>query len=75
MASGLGPDAGGLDAVESQAVVDLLNDELARLLRMKLRDFWKEGTILWLYLQFRGCFFRSSSVRTKEAEVIGGNSM
>nr|CAD1822641.1 unnamed protein product [Ananas comosus var. bracteatus] len=42
VASGLGADAGGLDAVESQAVVDLLNDELANLLAMKPRDFWRE---------------------------------
>lgn len=46
VASGLGPEAGGLDAIESQAVVDLLNDELARLLKLKPRDFWKEGNFL-----------------------------
>ncbi|KAJ4767420.1 Activating signal cointegrator 1 complex subunit 2 [Rhynchospora pubera] len=42
VASGLGPEAGGLDAVESQTVVDLLNDELAALLKMKPREFWKQ---------------------------------
>ncbi|OAY81317.1 Activating signal cointegrator 1 complex subunit 2 [Ananas comosus] len=60
VASGLGADAGGLDAVESQAVVDLLNDELANLLAMKPRDFWREVVgndslheFLDSYLQFR----------------------
>ncbi|KAI0515710.1 hypothetical protein KFK09_008376 [Dendrobium nobile] len=33
VAPDLGSDAGGLDAVESQAVVDFLRDELCRLLR------------------------------------------
>jgi activating signal cointegrator complex subunit 2 len=47
VASGLGPEAGGLDVVESQAVVDLLNDEIARLLKMKPRDFWKEGKLFY----------------------------
>ncbi|RRT47579.1 hypothetical protein BHE74_00013878 [Ensete ventricosum] len=43
VASGLGADAGGLDALESQAVVDLLNDELSKILKMSPRDFWREG--------------------------------
>lgn len=34
---------GGLDAQESQAVVDLLNDALAALLRAKPREFWRQG--------------------------------
>jgi activating signal cointegrator complex subunit 2 len=34
---------GGLDAQESQAVVDLLNDALASLLRAKPREFWRQG--------------------------------
>ena len=34
---------GGLDAHESQTVVDLLNDALAALLRAKPRDFWRQG--------------------------------
>jgi hypothetical protein len=34
---------GGLDAHESQAVVDLLNDALAALLRAKPREFWRQG--------------------------------
>lgn len=43
MAAGLGPDEGGLDPVESQRVVDLLNRELSRLLKLRPRDFWREG--------------------------------
>ncbi|KAL3514382.1 hypothetical protein ACH5RR_027099 [Cinchona calisaya] len=42
VASGLGPDEGGLDSVESQRVVDLLNRQLSRLLKLKPREFWKE---------------------------------
>ncbi|CAL9116938.1 unnamed protein product [Musa acuminata var. zebrina] len=60
VASGLGADAGGLDAVESQAVVDLLNDELSKILKMSPRDFWREVAkndalieFLDSYLQFR----------------------
>lgn len=34
---------GGLDAQESQAVVDLLNDRLAALLRAPPREFWRQG--------------------------------
>ncbi|KAE8788428.1 Activating signal cointegrator 1 complex subunit 2 [Hordeum vulgare] len=51
---------GGLDAQESQAVVDLLNDALASLLRAKPREFWRQvaqnGSLhafLDSYLQFR----------------------
>lgn len=43
VASGLAADEGGLDAVESQRVVDLLNRELSRLLKLNPREFWKEG--------------------------------
>ncbi|PKU59472.1 activating signal cointegrator 1 complex subunit 2 [Dendrobium catenatum] len=64
VASGLGADAGGLDAVESQAVVDFLNDELCRLLKMKPRDFWKDVAkneslhqFLDSYLQFRSRWY------------------
>lgn len=42
VASGLAADQGGLDPVESQRVVDLLNRELSRLLKLNPRDFWKE---------------------------------
>ncbi|OEL22334.1 hypothetical protein BAE44_0016648 [Dichanthelium oligosanthes] len=51
---------GGLDAHESQAVVDLLNDALASLLRAKPREFWRQVAqntslhdFLYSYLQFR----------------------
>lgn len=43
VATGLGVEEGGLDPVESQRVVDLLNRELARLLKLKPREFWREG--------------------------------
>ncbi|VAI08618.1 unnamed protein product [Triticum turgidum subsp. durum] len=56
LAAGLG----GLDAQESQAVVDLLNDALASLLRAKPREFWRQvaqnaslHAFLDSYLQFR----------------------
>lgn len=46
VAAGLGSeDGGGLDPVESQGVVDLLNRELARLLKLNPRLFWREGFI------------------------------
>lgn len=44
VASGLGANEGGLDPVESQRVVDLLNRELSRLLKLSPRNFWTEGT-------------------------------
>ncbi|CAD6210094.1 unnamed protein product [Miscanthus lutarioriparius] len=57
VAAGLG---GGLDAHESQVVVDLLNDALAALLRAKPREFWLQVAqntslheFLDSYLQFR----------------------
>lgn len=43
VAAGLGQEEGGLDPVESQRVVDLLNRELSRLLKLRPRDFWREG--------------------------------
>ncbi|XP_042517795.1 activating signal cointegrator 1 complex subunit 2-like [Macadamia integrifolia] len=42
VASGLGAEDGALDPVESQRVVDLLNRELSRLLKLPPRDFWRE---------------------------------
>lgn len=44
VAAGLGADEGGLDPVESQRVVDLLSRELSRLLKLKPKEFWKEGS-------------------------------
>lgn len=43
VAAGLSADEGGLDSVESQRVVDLLNRELSRLLKLNPRNFWTEG--------------------------------
>ncbi|KAI4316621.1 hypothetical protein L6164_024585 [Bauhinia variegata] len=42
VAAGLGVEEGGLDPLESQRIVDLLNRELSRLLKLKPREFWKE---------------------------------
>ncbi|CAI9775423.1 unnamed protein product [Fraxinus pennsylvanica] len=42
VATGLGADEGGLDPLESQRIVDLLNRELSRLLKLSPREFWKE---------------------------------
>ncbi|KAL9252024.1 Activating signal cointegrator 1 complex subunit 2-like protein [Drosera capensis] len=60
VAAGLGVEEGGLDPVETQRVVDLLNRELSRLLRLSPRDFWREVAsdpslhgFLDSFLQFR----------------------
>ena len=45
VAAGLGADEGGLDPLESQRVVDLLNTELSRLLKLNPKEFWREGKI------------------------------
>ncbi|XVE95023.1 hypothetical protein REPUB_Repub02eG0060300 [Reevesia pubescens] len=42
VAAGFGAEEGGLDPVESQRVVDLLNRELSRLLKLSPREFWKQ---------------------------------
>lgn len=53
VAAGLGADEGGLDPVESQRVVDLLNRELSRLLKLKPRDFWREGNLfIWITIYY-----------------------
>jgi len=44
VAAGFGAEDGGLDALESQKVVDLLNSQLSRLLKLKPKDFWSQGT-------------------------------
>lgn len=49
VAAGLGVEQGGLDPLESQRVVDLLNRELSQLLKLKARDFWREGQFLSCY--------------------------
>lgn len=48
VASGLGAEDGGLDPLESQRVVDLLNSELSRLLKLKPKEFWRKGTLTLL---------------------------
>ncbi|CAM9001469.1 unnamed protein product [Rhodiola kirilowii] len=60
VAIGLGADEGGLDPVESQRVVDLLNRELSKLLKLNARDFWRQvasdtslHNFLDSFLQFR----------------------
>ncbi|XWS25525.1 hypothetical protein CRYUN_Cryun27aG0075400 [Craigia yunnanensis] len=60
VAAGLGAEEGGLDPVESQRVVDLLNRELSRLLKLSPREFWKQVAantslhqFLDSFLQFR----------------------
>ncbi|MFS7938896.1 putative ubiquitin system component CUE, UBA-like superfamily [Helianthus anomalus] len=42
VAAGLGAEEGGLDPVESQRVVDLLNRECSRLLKLNAKYFWKQ---------------------------------
>ena len=49
VAAGLGPNDAGSDALLSQSVVDLLNRELSRLLKLNPRDFWREGNLLPLF--------------------------
>ncbi|GLT58846.1 hypothetical protein SLA2020_317070 [Shorea laevis] len=64
VAAGLGAHEGGLDPVESQRVVDLLNRELCRLLKLTPREFWKEVAtdtslheFLDSFLQFRSRWY------------------
>nr|GLL48942.1 uncharacterized protein LOC109153195 [Ipomoea trifida] len=64
VAAGLGADEGGLDPVESQRVVDLLNRELSRLLKLNPRDFWREvasdtslHSFLESFLKFRSRWY------------------
>ncbi|PSS17300.1 Activating signal cointegrator 1 complex subunit like [Actinidia chinensis var. chinensis] len=64
VAAGLGADEGGLDPVEAQRVVDYLNGELSRLLKLSPRDFWREVAsdpslydFLESFLQFRSRWY------------------
>ncbi|CAH2034093.1 unnamed protein product [Thlaspi arvense] len=64
VAAGLGPEEGGFDPVESQGVVDLLNRELTRLLKLNPREFWREVAsdaslhgFLDSFLQFRNRWY------------------
>ncbi|KAF6139039.1 hypothetical protein GIB67_010765 [Kingdonia uniflora] len=60
VATGFGVENGALDPIESQRVVDLLNLELLKLLKLKPKDFWREvagdtslHAFLNSFLQFR----------------------
>lgn len=60
VAAGLGAHEGGIDAMETQQVADLLNEELGKLLKMQPLEFWKTVTMdhtievsLDSYLQYR----------------------
>lgn len=64
VAAGLGADEGALDPVESQRVVDFLNRELCRLLKMNARDFWRQvasdsslHSFLESFLKFRSRWY------------------
>ncbi|XP_062076535.1 uncharacterized protein LOC133781519 [Humulus lupulus] len=64
VAAGFGADEGGLDPVESQRVVDLLNRELSRLLKLNPKEFWREVAMdtslhdfLDSFLQFRSRWY------------------
>ncbi|KAL3627990.1 hypothetical protein CASFOL_028092 [Castilleja foliolosa] len=81
VAAGLGPEEGGLDPVESQRVVDMLNRELSRLLKLRPRDFWREvatdesmHALLESFLKFRSRWydFPHRGVRGIVAGVIVG---
>ncbi|KAL1564745.1 activating signal cointegrator 1 complex subunit 2-like [Salvia divinorum] len=59
-----GLEEGGLDPVESQRVVDLLNRELSRLLKLRPREFWREvatdeslDSFLESFLKFRSRWY------------------
>ena len=53
VATGLRAEEGALDPMESQRVVDLLNRELSRLLKLSAKEFWTEG--IWNTFM-RTCF-------------------
>lgn len=64
VAAGFGAEDGGLDALESQKVVDLLNSQLSRLLKLKPKDFWSQVAsdtslheFLNSFLQFRSRWY------------------
>ncbi|CAK8568363.1 unnamed protein product [Lathyrus sativus] len=64
VAAGFGAQEGGLDALESQRVVDLLNSQLSRLLKLKPKDFWSQVAgdtslheFLNSFLQFRSRWY------------------
>ncbi|KAK8369757.1 hypothetical protein V6Z11_A01G131500 [Gossypium hirsutum] len=83
VAAGLSAEEGGLDPVESQRVVDLLNRELACLLKLSPREFWKQVAgdtslheFLDSFLQFRSRWydFPHRGVKGIVAGIIVGES-
>ncbi|XP_050124421.1 uncharacterized protein LOC126601716 isoform X1 [Malus sylvestris] len=81
VAAGLGANEGGLDALESQRVVDLLNRELSRLLKLNPKEFWRQVAsdaslheFLDSFLQFRSRWYDFAHRGAKElvAGVIVG---
>ncbi|XP_068330493.1 uncharacterized protein [Pyrus communis] len=81
VAAGLGANEGGLDALESQRVVDLLNRELSRLLKLNPKEFWRQVAsdaslheFLDSFLQFRSRWYDFPHRGAKElvAGVIVG---
>ncbi|KAK4748356.1 hypothetical protein SAY87_014942 [Trapa incisa] len=77
VAAGLGAAEGGMDTVESQSVVDLLNRELSRLLMLKSKEFWKNvagdsslHTFLDSFLKFRNRWYDFPHHGAKE--IIAG---
>ncbi|KAI4337045.1 hypothetical protein L6164_015503 [Bauhinia variegata] len=81
VAAGLGAVEGGLDPLESQRIVDVLNRELSRLLKLKPREFWREVAsdaslheFLDSFLQFRSRWYDFPHRGAKEivAGVIVG---
>lgn len=82
VAAGLGADQGGIDAVETQQVADILNEELGRLLKMQPSEFWRAVTAdnsiqvsLDSFLQFRRRWYDSSNIKIGKplAGVIVGD--
>ncbi|KAF9621202.1 hypothetical protein IFM89_016696 [Coptis chinensis] len=78
VATGLGAEDGGLDPVESQRVVDLLNRELSRFLKLNPKDFWTEVAsdtslheFLDSFLQFRKRWYDYPHHGTKGGLVAG----
>ncbi|KAH1252528.1 Activating signal cointegrator 1 complex subunit 2 [Glycine max] len=64
VAAGLGAEDGALDPLESQRVVDLLNTQLSRLLKLKPKQFWTQVAtdtslheLLDSFLQFRSRWY------------------
>jgi len=78
VAAGLGGREGGIDVSEAQEVVDILNQKLAALLRLDLRQFWKQVAVneslhnfVDSYLQFRRRWYNSRSWANSGAPTAG----